>query len=103
MNKLPLVLKRILAERRLSQRQLSKDSGVSISTLNGMLAGKKAYSVENLLKISEVLSVSLDRLLKDQESDASGVEHASTHVVLDGYYRLRLEKIEVEAKKGSKK
>lgn len=96
-NKLPLVLNRLMKEKKLSQRQLAKLSGVSLSTINGMLDGKKSYSTENLIAIADTLDISLDRLLRDEEK-SSGVESFPTTQVLDGFYRLRLEKIDVPTK-----
>ena len=58
-----MVLTRIMKERKLSQRQLSKLSGVSLSTLNGMLTGKQSYSTENLIAIADFFNVSLDFLI----------------------------------------
>lgn len=97
-NKLPIVLKRIMKERSLSQRKLSNLSGVSLSTLNGMLTGKQSYSTENLIALADSLNLSLDRLLRDEEK-VSTVDSIPTTLVLDGVYRFRLEKLDIPTKK----
>lgn len=84
-----------MKERKLSQRQLSKLSGVSLSTLNGMLTGKQSYSTENLIAIADVLDISLDRLLRDEEKHSTTVDSFPAIEVLDGVFRLRLERLEV--------
>lgn len=99
-NKLPKVLKRILSERSLSQRQLAKMSGVPLSSVNGMLGGKKSYSTDNLIAVAEALGVSLDFLLRDAEGAGVTIESIPSTVVLDGAYRVTLSKLEIPLGKG---
>lgn len=95
-NKLPVVLARILKERKWSQRKLSKESGVSLSSINGMMTGKESYSTANLIAVSDALSVSIDRLLRDLEpSQRFNVDSIPATEVLDGVYRLVLTRLDI--------
>lgn len=95
-NKLPVVLARILKERKWSQRRLSKESGVSLSSINGMMTGKESYSVVNLVAVSQTLGISLDRLLTDQEPNQRfNIDSIPATEVLDGVYRLVLTRLDI--------
>jgi transcriptional regulator with XRE-family HTH domain len=97
-SKLPEVLKRILKERSMSQRQLASASGVAIASINGMLTGKKSYSTDNLIAVSNALGVSLDTLLKDEAPSGFTADSISSTIVLDGIYRVILSKLDLHPK-----
>lgn len=97
-SKLPIVLKRILKERSMSQRKLAALSGVAVTSINGMLTGKKSYSTDNLISVSNALGVSLDTLLKDEPPTNVTLDSISSTVVLDGAYRITLSKLDIAEK-----
>ena len=94
-NKLPKVLARILKERNISQKKLSQLSGVSTSSINNMLSGRQNYKTDNLIAISNALSISLDTLLKDETPTGVSLDQIESTVVLDGAYRVTLSKLEI--------
>lgn len=102
-SKLPKVLARILRERALSQKQLSKISGVSTSSINNMLAGRQNYKTDNLIAISDALEVSLDVLLKDEVPNNVTLDSMESSVVLDGAYRVTLSKLNIPITSARKK
>lgn len=57
-------LKKLLYEQRKTQVWLAQQCGVTKGHINQIIAGKTHPSVQLLLKISEVLSVSLDKIVK---------------------------------------
>lgn len=89
----------------MSQRQLSEASGVPIASINGMMAGKKSYSTENLIAVSDSLGVSLDYLLRGVSSPGVALDSVPSTVVLDGAYRIILSRLDIPqtSKKGSSK
>ena len=94
-SKLPKVLARILKERNLTQKKLSRLSGVSTSSINNMLSGRQNYKTDNLIAISNALGVSLDVLLKDEVPTGFAMDSIESTVVLDGAYRVTLSKLEI--------
>lgn len=94
-SKLPKVLKRVLKERSLSQRKLASLSGVPVTSINGMLTGKKSYSTENLIAVSNALEVSLDVLLKDEPPQGMSLDSINSTVILDGPFRITLSRLEI--------
>ena len=89
-------LARLLEERELSVLGLSKRSGVKRSTLVGWLNGSHPRSLNELLKAARALSVSFEYLCFGKESDDLGsvLNQAAKKIVLDGYYRIKLERLD---------
>jgi len=59
---LPENLKSILTELEMTSTELAKQSGVSLATLSRILGGQVNPSLSHIIKISNVLGVSLDKL-----------------------------------------
>lgn len=87
----------------MSQRQLATDSSVAVASINGMLTGKKSYSTENLIAVSNALGVSLDTLLKDEPPVGIALDNISSTIVLDGAYRVTLAKLDLPSSLKEKK
>lgn len=58
-----LRLKEILVKKQLSQAHLARIMGTSTVTMSAWATGKAMPSVESLIRISEILEVSLDELV----------------------------------------
>jgi transcriptional regulator with XRE-family HTH domain len=58
-----LRLKEILVKKQLSQAELSRAMGTSTVTISAWATGKAMPSVESLIRICEILEVSLDELV----------------------------------------
>lgn len=62
-------LRRYRTEQGLTIEQLAEKAGISITFYSNLERGNKMLSVETLLKLSNVLCVSIDALLSDREPD----------------------------------
>jgi transcriptional regulator with XRE-family HTH domain len=58
-----LRLKEILVKKQLSQAKLARAMGISTVSMSAWATGKAMPSVESLIRISEILEVSLDELV----------------------------------------
>lgn len=96
---LKVVLRRLLKEKRMSALELSRSSGVPNSTIATWLAGSSPKRVEQTSDVARVLGVPLHILLFDEPEPNSAPTTEEKEVVLDGLYRLKLEKVVL--KKGS--
>jgi transcriptional regulator with XRE-family HTH domain len=56
-------LKRIMQDRRLSQSELARKSGIAVMQINRMVRGISLPNVVDLSRVAEALDVSLDRLV----------------------------------------
>lgn len=103
--KISVVLPRLLKERGLNQTQLSKMANVSLSTISTwMLPKSKPRDPDAVYRVAEVLGVTLEELLFDtrpREREVT-IEHLPQEKILDGVYRLRLERISLREEKGKK-
>jgi len=66
----PELLKGYLKEKGLSKRAFCRESGISMQTLNRILAGEKILLVNVLLKVAETLEVNLHDLIKREEQSS---------------------------------
>ncbi|MGK5083264.1 helix-turn-helix transcriptional regulator [Bdellovibrionota bacterium FG-1] len=94
--KISIVLPRLLRERGFTQSQLSKNSGIPLSTLSTWLLPKsKPRDPEAVFKVANALGVTLEELLFDQRPVEREVtlEALPLEKLLDGLYRIRLERV----------
>ena len=71
----------------LTQEQLAEKMGVSLQMISNLELGKKAIRPENLLKLSEILSVSADYLLSGRRSETEGSHFAKKYLQLSGEHQ----------------
>ena len=95
------ILKKLMADRDISVRQLSKTCGLPVSTLASYLSGKKAsYSPEHLERLAEHFDVSIDFLLFGRDR-ISGVNALPTEQLFEGWLKVKIERaIPISNKKG---
>ena len=80
-DKLKNLIESAREQRSISQRELAKISGISRSTLNDLINGKiKKINLDDLIKISETLNISLESLL-----EACGFDKAIKTLTTDKY------------------
>lgn len=92
--KIDQVLPRLLKMASMSLSELSRASGCPVSTLGTWLqAGSKPKDISAVAAVAEILEVPLSKLLFDEVEQEPDLKELPVEVVLDGYYRLRLEKI----------
>lgn len=61
------IIRRLLKERGMKQRELSEILGCSESTMSQYISGKRNPDFETLLKIAEEFGVSVDYLLREEK------------------------------------
>ena len=63
-------------ELRLTQEQVAERMDVSLQMISNLELGKKAIRPENLLKLGEVLDISVDYILSGRRSESENAELA---------------------------
>ena len=61
------IIRRLLKEKKMTQRELGVRIGCSESTVSQYISGKRNPDLETLLKISEELGVTVDYLLREEK------------------------------------
>lgn len=88
------VLDQLMKRKKISLRKLSQMTAIPLSTLSSYCTAKKAsYNPDHLIKLSEVLDVSLDFLLTGQERQAINLENLPLEKIFSGYFKIKVEKI----------
>lgn len=86
----------LLKKKKISMRTLAKKSQIPLSTLASYASAKKSsYSSDHLIRLSEVLDVSLDYLLTGQERQPINLDSLPLEKVFSGYFKIKLEKINI--------
>jgi transcriptional regulator with XRE-family HTH domain len=92
--KLHETLSRLLKERGMTLRRLSKESGVPPSNLSAwQVPGTKPKDVLQVAAVADVLGVSLSFLLFGKSEKKINLEELPTELIMSGVYRLRLERV----------
>ncbi len=89
------VLKDLLKDRGMSLRALSRETGVSASTLSGLLSGKQSQRPDQLIKIARCLRVSVDFLLTGEDPndmDELELDKIPVNEIFSGWVKIRIEK-----------
>lgn len=91
--KIQFVLKRLMKERRITASQLSKATGVPNSTISTwLLPDANPKDTVQLAQVAEYFHVSLEYLLFDH-GQKGPYDVFPLEPLMDGYYRLRLERV----------
>lgn len=91
-------IKRLLEEKGLTMLAVSKMARVPKATLSGWMhnAKPKGISVAQVRRVARVFGVTLEyALFGEEDTDlARTLNGAARKIVLDGFYRIQLEKLE---------
>jgi transcriptional regulator with XRE-family HTH domain len=104
-NELPNTLKKLLAENKLTARQLARETGMSISTVSDVLNGRQP-SLKNLQLLSSYFDVSLDYLVNGFDSKKiKSIDELDFEDLFEGIVKIKISKIKDDGKnkKGAKK
>ncbi|WP_057769736.1 helix-turn-helix domain-containing protein [Lactobacillus selangorensis] len=66
-------LKRIREKRGMTQEQLADKSGISITMIQSLETGRRVGSVKTIIKLSQILGVTTDDLLRPLENTNSSI------------------------------
>ena len=84
----------IMKEQKMSQRELSRRTGITISTISDWNTKKSNPASDKLLVISEALGGSVEELLtgsetfKENLSESIDYKNVEDHKILEGYHKL---------------
>lgn len=96
-------LQKLMKERGVTLKALSKATAIPVSTLGSYTAGKKSsYSPEHLGRLCEFFSVSADYLLFGEQSGADSLNSLLTEQVFDGFLKVKIERVIPTNKKDKK-
>lgn len=101
-NELPSTLKKLLADNKMTARQLSKETGISISTISDVLNGRQ-LTLKNLQILGTFFEVSLDYLVNGHESKVlSNSDQFDFEDVFEGIVKIKISKLKDTSKRTKK-
>ena len=90
------VLPRLLKQKSITAKELATQTGISPSTLSSWtIKGAKPRNIDDVALAAEVLGVSLNTLLFDEAEIPSDLLAVNATTILEGTFRLKLEKIDL--------
>ena len=93
------ILVQLMKKRKMSMRTLAKESEIPLSTLASYASAKKSsYSSDHLIRLSEVLEVSLDYLLTGEDRQQIDLENLPLEKLFSGYFKVKIEKLKIPEK-----
>ena len=102
--KIHITLKRLMKERGVTVTQLAKRAGVPHSTLSTwLLPSARPQDPVQIAAVARELGVGMHTLLFDEPENGLTLESLVTQSVLDGLYRLRLERVVLPQSEKEKK
>lgn len=90
---LSVVLRRLMKERKISLRQLSKITGIKPSTLSGWCNNVSPRDLTEVLICARHFKMSLEQFLFDTPPDASNLENFLTEDVFNGFLKVKIERV----------
>ncbi len=92
--KVHVVLRRLMREHRTTLTEISRATRISPSTLATWLTAKSTPNeVIKLAAVAKHFKISMHQLLFDEPDEAQPIRAMETETVLDGFYRVRLERV----------
>lgn len=94
------ILPKLLKEKGVTAKVVSRETGVSQSTLSTWgLPSAKPRNVADVAAVADFFEVSLNYLLFGEIDEPSDLEQVNGEIVLSGVYRLKLEKLIIPSKR----
>jgi len=92
--KLHVILKKLMKDKGVSSRSLSKECSIPLSTIGSYLSGKKAsYSPEHLDGLAQYFNVTLDYLLFGVEKTPTNLDLLPTEDIFQGWLKVKVQRV----------
>lgn len=87
------VLRRLMKEKKISLRKLSKETGIKPSTLSGWANGVSPRDLTEVLICARHFNMSLEQFLFNTAPDAANLENFLTEDVFNGFLKVKIERV----------
>lgn len=85
-------LAKLIKERGISARELSRQTGIAQSTLNNFLAGKSPSNPEQIHALAKFFGTSMEQILFSTDDRPPTLDEVLTEGVFDGWLRVKIER-----------
>lgn len=99
--KLKQTLEKLLKDRKISARELSRRCNIPQSTINNFLSGKGSHKPEQILTIAKFFGTSMEYLLFGEDSRPPTLDDVLTEGIFEGWLKVKIERAIPNKRKGS--
>lgn len=90
--KLHRILKRLMEQKGLSARELSRKTKVPPSTLSSLMAGGKPQKLDHILALAEFFGTSMEMLLYGVDNRPPSLDEVLTEGVFSGWLKVEIKR-----------
>lgn len=90
--RLDLVLRRLLDDRKISARQLSRDTGIPQSTITSFMSNRGLHKPDHLYILAQYFGVSMETLLFGKDDRPPSLNEVLTEGVFEGWLKVKIER-----------
>lgn len=90
--KLKQILQKLLKDRGISARELSRQTGIAQSTINNFLSGRGPQKPEQILIIARYFGTSMEFLLFGEDSRQPTLDDVFTEGLFEGWLKVKIER-----------
>lgn len=94
------ILGRLIEKRKMSLRDLAKETGVPQATLSSYLSGGRSGKPEHVLALSRFFGCSMEFLLFGHDERKPTLEEVLTEPVFEGWLKVKIEKAVPNRRRG---
>lgn len=98
--KLKQILEKLLKDRSISARELSRETGIPQSTINNFLSGRGPHKPEQVLLIARYFGTSMEYLLFGEDSRPPTLDDVFTEGLFEGWLKVKIERAIPNKRKG---
>lgn len=98
--KLKQTLEKLLKERGISARELSRQTAIPQSTINNFLSGKGSHKPEQILTLAKYFGTSMEYLLFGIDLRPPTLDEVFTEGLFEGWLKVKIERAIPSKRKG---
>ena len=90
--KLKSMLEKFLKDRKISARELARQTGIPQSTINNFLVGKGPHKPEQVLTLAKYFGTSMEFLLFGEDTKTPTLDDVFTEGIFEGWLKVKIER-----------
>lgn len=98
--KLKTTLEKLIRDRKISARELSRQTNIPQSTINNFLMGKGSHKPEQILAMAQYFGTSMEFLLFGEDSRPPTLDDVLTEEIFEGWLKVKIERAIPNKRKG---
>ena len=90
--KLHTILKKLIQDKKVSAREVSRSCGIPQSTITNFLSGRGPHRPEQVLKLANYFGCSMEFLLFGEDDRPPTLDEVMTQGLFEGWLKVKIEK-----------